>query len=277
MIVNDFGSIGVDAALLAEASDSGVVNLPNGCVCCTLGNDLYQSLQLLRDAEVPPEQIVIEASGVADPAATAAWGTSAGFCRGGVIVAAAADAVARQVRDPYIGTEVRRALNGADLVVVTKVDCCPAEVTNRARQAVLAHAPDAAIIVGSDEVDVDVAFNLRPAPPTLDVPSAEPSDDQADHLDQPLQRATATWAGNAMPSERLIRACSDMPQGIERVKGIVVTTDVGAVVVSVTSTAVSVEPAGIDHEPTGLVVIGQSKATVDAAVAVFADAAAEDV
>ena len=66
VIVNDFGSIGIDAELLASASDSGVVNLPNGCVCCSLGGDLFETLSALRDADVPPDHIVIEASGVAD-------------------------------------------------------------------------------------------------------------------------------------------------------------------------------------------------------------------
>ncbi len=37
VIVNDFGAVGVDAELLAAANDTGVINLPNGCVCCTLG------------------------------------------------------------------------------------------------------------------------------------------------------------------------------------------------------------------------------------------------
>jgi G3E family GTPase len=66
-IVNDFGAIDIDAALLASASD-GVVSLRNGCICCSLQGDLMRSLAMLVRREPPPDAIVIETSGVADPA-----------------------------------------------------------------------------------------------------------------------------------------------------------------------------------------------------------------
>ena len=48
VVVNDFGSVGIDAEWLARTRDDGVVNLPNGCACCTLGDDLHQALGRLR-------------------------------------------------------------------------------------------------------------------------------------------------------------------------------------------------------------------------------------
>ena len=64
-IVNDFGSINIDAALLESASDE-VIGLKNGCICCSLQGDLLRTLKqgLTNNA---PDLIVIEASGVADP------------------------------------------------------------------------------------------------------------------------------------------------------------------------------------------------------------------
>lgn len=64
-VVNDFGSINIDATLLENASDT-VIGLKNGCICCSLQGDLLRTLrQVLGEGQ--PDLIVIEASGVADP------------------------------------------------------------------------------------------------------------------------------------------------------------------------------------------------------------------
>jgi len=65
-IVNDFGSINIDAQLLENATDE-VIGLKNGCICCSLQGDLLRTLKRVMAGEVRPELIVIEASGVADP------------------------------------------------------------------------------------------------------------------------------------------------------------------------------------------------------------------
>ena len=66
-IVNDFGSINIDAALLEGAAD-GVIGLKNGCICCSLQGDLLRTLKIVLNQNPGPDHIVIEASGVADPA-----------------------------------------------------------------------------------------------------------------------------------------------------------------------------------------------------------------
>ena len=66
-VVNDFGAINIDAELIAGASD-GVVSLANGCICCTLEGDLLRTLATLLRRDPKPDTIVIETSGIADPA-----------------------------------------------------------------------------------------------------------------------------------------------------------------------------------------------------------------
>lgn len=66
-VVNDFGAINIDAELIAGASD-GVVSLANGCICCTLEGDLLRTIATLLRHDPRPEFIVIETSGIADPA-----------------------------------------------------------------------------------------------------------------------------------------------------------------------------------------------------------------
>ncbi len=123
-VVNDFGSLAIDADLLADAASHGLVSLPNGCVCCTVGAGLHEALEAMVSAATPPDHIVIEVSGVADPAVVAAWGTVPPYESSGVIVLADATSILERSRDRYVGDEVRRQVVGADLVVVTKSDAC---------------------------------------------------------------------------------------------------------------------------------------------------------
>jgi len=66
-VVNDFGAIDIDAGLLGTVSD-GVVSLKNGCICCSLQGDLLRTLAAVIKRPSPPDAIVIETSGVSDPA-----------------------------------------------------------------------------------------------------------------------------------------------------------------------------------------------------------------
>lgn len=70
-IVNDFGAIDVDAALLS-ASAEGIVSLKNGCICCSLEGDLLRTLVMLTRRRPCPDAIIIETSGASDPSAIAA-------------------------------------------------------------------------------------------------------------------------------------------------------------------------------------------------------------
>jgi G3E family GTPase len=65
VLVNEFGDIGIDGALLKD-SGSDVIELTSGCICCTLSADLHQSLTRIWN-RFKPRRIFIESSGVADP------------------------------------------------------------------------------------------------------------------------------------------------------------------------------------------------------------------
>ncbi|MBO9409282.1 GTP-binding protein [Shimia sp. R9_1] len=67
VLVNDFGSINIDASLLISASQD-TLELSNGCVCCTIGADLFLAIGDVLDRKPRPDHIIIEASGIADPA-----------------------------------------------------------------------------------------------------------------------------------------------------------------------------------------------------------------
>ncbi len=73
VLVNDFGSINIDADLVVGVEGNGeVISLANGCVCCSIRGDLIEAVLGVLDRPERPEYVLLEASGVADPAGIAA-------------------------------------------------------------------------------------------------------------------------------------------------------------------------------------------------------------
>ena len=66
VLVNDFGALNIDAELVVGI-DSGVVSLANGCVCCTIRDDLLQAIEQVLRRPQQPQYVILEASGVAEP------------------------------------------------------------------------------------------------------------------------------------------------------------------------------------------------------------------
>lgn len=66
VIVNEFGSLGIDGSLI-ENLDDGVAELANGCLCCVARDDVVAALVKLAQQDPVPEHVLIELSGVADP------------------------------------------------------------------------------------------------------------------------------------------------------------------------------------------------------------------
>lgn len=72
VIVNEFGALGIDRGLLAGCGDiacaeDDIVELANGCLCCTVAEDFLPTLTRLLDRALPPTHILIETSGLALP------------------------------------------------------------------------------------------------------------------------------------------------------------------------------------------------------------------
>lgn len=69
VVVNEFGAVGIDDAVFAQTLDAdNVVLLANGCLCCAAGDDLASTIWALAMRPRPPRRIVVETSGLAEPA-----------------------------------------------------------------------------------------------------------------------------------------------------------------------------------------------------------------
>ena len=253
VIVNDFGELGVDASLIAATDGSSVpiANLANGCVCCTLGDDLGATLTEMSTIEPTLDHIIIEASGVADPRSTAAWGTVPPFVPGGTIVLAAADGVQRMARDRYVGGDVLRQLAGADLVILSRSDLVRPGTIEHVMQW-LDSVTDAPVIDAPlGDVDTDVVLGARVTS------SSRMSRSSPSSADDRYER----WAWNArgpVAQRSLDAFLRELPPGLLRLKGVVEVRSgdsTKATLVQVVGTTVS-QTAVADMGFTGVEAIG---------------------
>jgi G3E family GTPase len=122
VLVNDFGKIAIDETLIG-ARDGDVVALANGCMCCQIGGDLYDAIDRILRMRERFDHLLIETSGVADPAKVAQIAVAEPdleMSRTVVLV----DAInfANVLADPRLNDTLLRQIRAADLVLLTKID-----------------------------------------------------------------------------------------------------------------------------------------------------------
>ncbi len=167
VIVNEFGDVGLDDALIASANDETVL-LPSGCVCCAVRGDLIEALnrlyQQMTDGAIPElTRVVLETSGLADPAPIAhTLMTEHDLFRiyqlDGIITTADAELLPRQV-DTFFETAKQIAL--ADRIVLTKTDRASAGQIAASTAQIRALNPAAEIIaVINGSADIDLLVGL---------------------------------------------------------------------------------------------------------------------
>ncbi len=211
VIVNDFGEVAVDAALLEPAA-GGIRALANGCVCCTLTDGFAATLAEIVALDPVPDHLLVEVSGVGDPWAVAQWGRTPGFALDGVVVIADPQTVGERAEDRYVGDTVTAQLRSADLVLLSRADVLEAGVMDAA-EATVSRLSHALVLRGTD-VPLDLLLG-RPA-----VGAAAPGP-HADHR---------SWSWRPVPAgrEELAGWLAGAPGGVVRVKGVVDPIEPGA-------------------------------------------------
>ncbi|MBP6903261.1 MAG: GTP-binding protein [Burkholderiaceae bacterium] len=188
VLVNDFGAINLDAALVATR-DADTVALSNGCVCCSLGEDLGAALAGVLDRRPPPEAVVVEASGVGDPWRIAQFAlVEPRLQLAGVLVLVDAAALPDLAADARLVDSLATPLAHADLVLQNHADRATPDQLQASRDWVGARAPGVPQLA-----TVQAGLDLGPL---LDLPEAQ----EAPHA--PLHRARGSghapgpgWAG----------------------------------------------------------------------------------
>lgn len=219
VLVNDFGPVNIDASLIAAEGDD-LVELSNGCVCCSIGDDLGEAMSAFAARPNPPQHLLLEASGVAEPARIAA---SAGYWPGfeldAVVVAADAETIEARVNDKYVARLVRSQLAAADLIVLTKGDLVGPERTTGTKDWLQGQHPEARIVAADNgDVPIEILLGVTGHGRSPTVPDSA-------HL----HFATGAWyPGGGVDSARLATVLGALPPWVHRVKGYVLDSPSGA-------------------------------------------------
>jgi G3E family GTPase len=158
VLVNDFGALDIDGRLIAEHGGDTIA-LANGCLCCTIGDSLVTTLLALLGRPERFDHIVVEASGVADPARIADLAVlDPRLERDGVVVVVDGGDVMARAEDRRVGDTVRRQLAAADLLVLNKVDL--AADLAALRRWLAAQSPAPVLEAERATVPMDLLFGL---------------------------------------------------------------------------------------------------------------------
>jgi len=216
VIVNDFGSVNIDASLI-EGSDGETVNLANGCVCCSISGGFSEALAALSEREPPPEHVVIEASGVADPAKVGYFGSQPPYRLDGVAVVVDAETIRQRAADKYVGDTVRRQLASADIIVLNKTDLVDPDQQAELRTWLHQQVPGARYI-STCYGELPLAMLLGPRGDGI--PSLGPHDH--DHIhDHGDEYASWSLASDTPVRETTFRAAvASWPETVLRAKGV---------------------------------------------------------
>lgn len=175
VLVNDFGSINIDAQLVVGV-EGEMVNLANGCICCTIRGDLLQEVVKLVRRNDPPEYIIIETSGVSDPIAVANTffmpEVKPVIRVDSIVVVVDGEQLLNLTEENY---EVAiDQIDVADIVVLNKVDMATPEQLEKTRHIIQQISPDARILeVSHGEIPVALVIGVGNFAPEKLVKRAE--------------------------------------------------------------------------------------------------------
>ncbi len=228
VLVNDFGAVNIDRDLIAR-HDGDTIALSNGCVCCSIQDSLGEALD--KVIALKPDNIIVEASGVADPAKVAYYGQGwPGVRLDAVAVLVDAANIRERAGDKYVGKLVERQLDAGDFLLVSKTDLLDRQQQDAVHDWLAARATTTPM--------VDIRHGLLPVDLLLETKGrraeTEPPDAAPDHereftsvlwQDQrPLDRAVlmaemANWPDAILRAKGFVRFSDDVDQayGLQRV------------------------------------------------------------
>jgi cobalamin biosynthesis protein CobW len=188
VIVNEFGDVGIDGEILRgcgieSCNEDRIVELSNGCICCTVADDFVPALERLLGLEDPPEHILIETSGLALPKPLVQafnWPAIASRVTvSGVIAVVDGPAVAagRFADDPLALAQQRSEdasvdhdnpleevyedqLLCADLIILNKTDLMSSDERGRVVREIKAAVPRAVKVVEAESAKLDTVVLL---------------------------------------------------------------------------------------------------------------------
>jgi len=226
VIVNEFGEVGIDHQLVVN-TDEDIIEMNNGCICCTVRGDLIRIINALIERRDRFDHLVIETTGLADPAPV----IQSFFVDEGLLRETQLDAVVTVVDAKHVwfhwdSSEVQEQIAFADVVLINKTDLVPPEVLHLLEMKVLGLNAIAKIHTTQHcDLDLDAVLNLQ----SFDLKNAIAIDphfrDEDAHIHDESIYSVAIVEPGSVNSDKLNRWLYQLVQAqgadIFRIKGIV--------------------------------------------------------
>ena len=194
-MVNDFGALNIDAELIA-AKHGNQISLANGCVCCSIGDDLMRSFMEVMQQTPLPDHIIIEASGVAEPSRIAGFAAVDRQLRlDGIVTLVDAGAHGTHAKDPYLSDNYNKQIEAAHLLLISKPDLVDAATLENLEQELAAQKPDVPMArVTHGALPINLVLGLN-------------GDHKIPQPQEMMDHGFVQWAGhvNDMPRAALIK------------------------------------------------------------------------
>lgn len=218
VLVNDFGTVNIDAQLI-ENRDAEVISLENGCICCSLSDGFLASVVGMIRRPRPPDQIVVETSGVADPIEIAQTLADPDLQSHAPLesVVTVVDAELALALDGEALHQARRQVAVADLVLINKSDLVDADTPHKVKQWVLAMSPATRVLETQySQVPPEVIFGASGLP----LHSRLQARGDHDHSDASAFETFTYDSHKPISLHRLYALLQSLPSTVLRVKGI---------------------------------------------------------
>lgn len=232
VLVNDFGSINIDAKLIVGV-EGETITLSNGCICCSIRGDLIEAIAKIVNGENPPDYIIIEASGVSDPAQVVLT-FNRSFLRNRVRIDSIIAVVDAEQFDQLEGNPqklMREQVRVSDIVILNKADLVDEEGMKKAHDWVDTVIDKARVIetqycdvpvktlLGNNTYNPQTAFDT--SGPGVHAHSVDELHDH-EHGDHSLVFATWAWeTTEPLVLSEIRKVLDNLPREIFRAKGII--------------------------------------------------------
>jgi G3E family GTPase len=144
VLVNDFGKLGIDGEIISSDGYE-CIELPSGCVCCTLKYDFVTTIGKVRN-ELSPEHLIIEPSGVASPSAVIEALELSGIRNVSVVLVVDINEFLEVHEAEMYGRFFEDQVRYADLVLLNKADLSDSEKIGKCREIISEWNPLALIL-----------------------------------------------------------------------------------------------------------------------------------
>ena len=221
VLVNDFGALAIDEALIA-AHDGQTIALANGCICCSMSDGFITAMLTLMQAPERFDHVLIEASGVSEPDRIMDFARLDPLLSpDAILVLVDAETLTARMSDPKVGEVVATQIRTADILVLNKTDLVSRETAETVETTLRSLNPTAPVLRSAKG---DMPLNVVLGTGLHVTGNSRDRDHHLHHAEEFFDTRTFT-AAEPLDRDAFVRFAEALPASIIRGKGVLVFAD----------------------------------------------------